>query len=130
MKTFGTMHDEKHFTYEQILCNKNRRSYHPSSPGDDRVELPICNFYHGHEFISSAPEVEGEAHPSLEDLQRQELRLVSGLVVVVVHEQRVALQGGKLNIYVVIVGIQGRKLHVGELLEAVAVQFTVLSENP
>lgn len=110
--------------------HKNRGSYHSSSPGDDCVELPIWNFYHGHQFISSTSQVEGEAHPSLEDLQSQELRLVSGLVIVVVHKQRVALQGSKLDIYVVIVGIQRRKLHVGKLLKAVAVQFTVFAENP
>lgn len=110
--------------------HKNRLSHHPSSPGDDCVELAIWNFYHGHQFISSTSQVEGEAHTSLEDLQSEELRLVSGLVIVVVHKQRIALQGSELDIYVVIVGIQRRKLHVGELLKAIAVQFAVFAENP
>lgn len=94
------------------------------------MELPVGHFYHGHQFVSSTPQVEGEAHPSLKDLQSQELGLVSGLVVVVVHEQRVALQGSELDIDVVVVGIQRRKLHVGELLKAVAVKFTVFAKNP
>lgn len=118
--------DEKHLEYEIF----SRNSYHPSSPGNDCVELPIRNFYHGHQFISSTSQVKREAHLSLEDLQSQELRLVSGLVIVVVQKQRVALQGSKLDIYVVIVGIQRRKLHVGELLKAIAVQLAVLAENP
>lgn len=119
------MHDKN-----KVISTIKIRSYHPGSPGDDCVELPIRNFNHGHQFISSTSQVEGEAHPSLEDLQSQELRLVSGLVIVVVHKQRVALQGSKLDIDVVIVGIQRRKLHVGELLKAVAVKFTVFAENP
>lgn len=94
------------------------------------MELPVRHFYHGHQLVRAAPQVEGEAHPALEDLQRQELRLVSGLVVVVVHEQRVALQRRKLDVNVVIVGIQRRELHVGELLEAVAVELAVFAENP
>lgn len=94
------------------------------------MELPVRNLYHGHQFISSTSQVKGEAHPPLEDLQSQELRLVSGLVIVVVHKQCVALQGSKLDIYVVIVGIKRRKLHEGELLKAIAVQFTVFAENP
>lgn len=110
--------------------HKNRHSHHSSSPGDDCVELPICNFYHSHQFISSTSQVEGEAHPSLKDLQSQELCLVPSLVIVVVHKERVALQGSELDIYVVVVGIQRRKLHVGKLFEAVAVQFTVFAENP
>lgn len=112
------------------MCNKNTQTHHSGSSGDDRVELAVGDLDHGHQFVSSAAQVEGEAHPSLVDLQGQELRLVSGLVVVVVHEQRVALQGGELDINVVVVGIQRWELHVGELLEAVAVQFAVFAKNP
>lgn len=94
------------------------------------MEVTVWNSDHGHQLVRPAAQVEGEAHPTLQDLQSQELGLVSSLVVVVVHEQRVALQGGELDVDVVVVGIQGRELHVGELLEAVAVQFTVFAENP
>lgn len=109
---------------------KNTQTHHSGSSGDDRVELAVGDLDHGHQLVSSAAQVEGEAHAALVDLQGQELRLVSCLVVVVVHEQRVALQGGELDVNVVVVGIQRRELHVGELLEAVAVQFAVFAENP
>lgn len=105
-------------------------SYHPGSPGDDSVKMSVRNLDGGHQFVGAAAQVEGEAQPALDDLQSQELGLVSGLVVVVVHEQRVALQGGELDVDVVVVGVQGGELHVGELLEAVAVELTVFAENP
>lgn len=122
-------------SFQERTTNKNstfesRLTHHSSPPGDDCVKLAVGNSDHGHQLVRSAAQVEGEAHPTLQDLQSQELGLVAGLVVVVVHEQRVALQGGELDVDVVVVGIQGRELHVGELLKTVAVQFTVFAENP
>lgn len=111
------------------LIKTRTDSHHPSSPGDHRVELPVRHFDGGHEFVCSTPQVEGEAQPSLDDLQSQELGLVPGLVVVVVHEQRVAHEGGELDVDVVVVGVQRGELHVGELLEAVAVEFAVFAED-
>lgn len=117
-------------TFELPMSVQNTQTHHSSSARDDCVKVAVGHSDHGHELVSSTAQVEREAHPTLQDLQSQELGLVSGLVVVVVHEQRVALQGGELDVDVVVVGIQGGELHVGELLEAVAVQFTVFAENP
>ena len=93
------------------------------------MELAVRHPDGGLQLVRAAAQVEGKAHAALEDLQRQELGLVPGLVVVVVHEQGVVHECGELDVDVVVVGIQRGELHEGQLLKAVAVELTVFTEH-
>lgn len=104
-------------------------THHACPPGDDGVELSIRNFDCSHQFIGPAAKIKRQAHLPIQDLQGEELGLVSGLVVVVVHQQGVALESGKPDVDVIAVGVQTWKLHVRELLEAIAIQLAVLSKH-
>lgn len=104
-------------------------SYHSSPAGNDGVELPIRHLLGCSELVRATAQVVGEPQPPFCYFQGQEFCPLSGLVVVVIQQQGVALYSGKLDIDVIIVGIHTGELHIGQLFKPITVQLAVIPKN-